>query len=366
SGAYNLDNSTVYWGVWDDAYSTNSITYDNVQFMTEVRQADDAVAMPTTGTLHYKDIAKSKVYSDTYKNTDGSYNTGTLNDAQASINFSDNTGEAVYNITFAGLTQAHKDALTLSANKYFYTQGASNVNTEGLMMGTDGSNIGIGYRILHNGHYAKGSVLLGKDEDDSGMLVHKIPTNAKDGTVAKIVVEGMDSNANVTYSISGSDRFAINDQGEIYLTGASDGTGLNPTKEGSKVELYDLVVTATDGTNTKSRHVYVEQLDITQETSLDANTLLSGSKTANFGTYLNTRFQPTLDAGIGVTNLNHPTSANYDYRPGGSDGFDTNKILESGAYNLDNSTVYWGVWDDAYSTNSITYDNVQFMTEVRQ
>jgi glutamine cyclotransferase len=378
SGHIKLSDTNVYWGVWDDAYSkSNRADYDNLNFITEVRETSNTdLKLPTTGTIEYSPIAKSKV-----TNANGT-TPGTLDSADLAINFATNKADAAYKITYNNATKTHLDSLVLTSTESL-TGKLDGSFSEGVMMGNEGSHAGLVYNIAnHNGVRARGSVLFEKTDKNtkSGLKMNRlaiqaVPVNTTNGIVATISTTDQAAGSSLTYTlVSGGDsRFAINSStGQIYLTGTKGGNGLHPipinstsTYTSLTSNYYDLEVKVTDGTNTDIRHVYVKQANVGTDTAYVANTVLTTSAAANGTLYLNNNsYDPKLDAGVGVT------SFGATYAPGmyGSPyRYYKDSIKESGHIKLSDTNVYWGVWDDAYSkSNRADYDNLNFITEVRE
>jgi len=361
-GLIELTNSNIYWGTWDNASATDSSSAsDNTQFITEVRADDYDLAVPTTGRITYKPIAKSSV-----TNANGT-TSGTLNDASLMINFTDNTGVSVFDISFNELNKIYNDAVTIEAGGEI-----GGTISNGVLMGDNGSHAGLIYNIdNHNGVRARGSVVLAQD---AGLTTEaNTPTNgdtplvlampiidqyAFGDLVAVASIAGYD-NTKYDYSLEGesASRFSIDAAtGEIKVT-SSIADILNPF---STTDTYNLTlfIKVKDSNDVLYDSTYqklsFKEVDISAEATLTANTIVTASATGNATATIGTTL-PIIDVGLGVTKLG-------TYTAGTAQAFDPSQVSEQDKIVLSSgtSTVYWGTWDT--STNG---DNTQFITEIR-
>jgi hypothetical protein len=144
SGYYNTENTTIHWGVWDDASGYHPLgSYQEYTFITEERETTDAVSLPTSGIMNYTNVSESGI-----RFSEGVY--GDLTTASLNIDFGTNAVNASLNgIDENGLEIHNANTLsgTLDSNGAFQAGSDLGYGLRGIPMGNNGSHYGAIYNI---------------------------------------------------------------------------------------------------------------------------------------------------------------------------------------------------------------------------
>ena len=171
-GTYRLTNSDVYWGRWSSAILTSADTGDFVETLSPLTfiiesSSDDDLQLPVTGTYNYDDIASTSVYDEVG-------NTGSLTDANLSINFYTNDVTSQYEIDMGAGAQWSNEitaSFDPSSGDFLTNSVTNNFDTgdgymAGTLMGDDGSYAAAVYNVQlgtsDSSNMATGAVLFEK------------------------------------------------------------------------------------------------------------------------------------------------------------------------------------------------------------